>query len=103
MSLETEHLLMRKASTLIAFRCLPQEVDMIAIASSSPNYLIEDKILMQGAIPADLRSHFLVKREFLPYVGERDLVIQTLQQDGFLPITAEIFESIVQIWQSYQV
>jgi hypothetical protein len=102
MSFQTEHLLMRKASTLIAFRCLPHEVEMIAIASSSPNHIIEDKILSLGAIPPERRSHFLVKREFLPYVGERDLVIQSLQQDGFLPITAEIFENIVQIWQSYQ-
>ena len=88
----------QKQGNYIFFKCLPEKVETIIITLLPNAPFSWSEELLSSELSEENRPFLLAKRQDLPYVGERAMVIQTLLQDGFEEIDALRFEQASAIY-----
>lgn len=82
----------RKDKSAIFFKCLPEKVAAIIITiRPEADFDFSDNLLIEGLSEQQL-PFVLIKKQDLPYTGERNKIIESLIHDGFAESSAQDFE-----------
>ena len=92
----------RKDKSAIFFKCLPEKVAAIIInIQPSANFVFSEELLKNG-VSEQQAPFVLVKKQDLPYTGQREKIIESLISDGFAESSAQDFERAENIYQQTQ-
>jgi hypothetical protein len=97
-SQETIYLQLQQPGSMLVFECIAEHVNFIAlnVAPESP-YPLTEEILTN--FPEEAASYFTVKKSSIPYTGEREKIIVSLQEDGFKPSTHAMYQNAEKIYR----
>lgn len=89
----------RKDKSAIFFKCLPEKVAAIIInIQAVANFDFSEELLVNGL--SEKQTPFVVvKKQDLPYTGQREKIIESLISDGFAESSAQDFERAENIYQ----